>query len=364
MLVARFLDGLAGSAFLSVAGGTVGDMFSKTDLQLPMMVYTASPFIGPELGPLIGGFINQYTGWRWSFYTLLIWEGINLVLILAFIPETYHPVLLREKAKSERAQTGEPRYFAPIERMTKSIRSTVALSIFRPLQMLVLEPMCLNLCLFSAILLGVLYLFFGAFALIFETNHGFEQYQVGLSFLGLFVGMLLGVATDPIWHRNYQQLVRKREAAGGEPGGSEPEYRLPSAIVGAPLVTIGLFWFGWTTRASIHWIIPIIGSGVFALGILFIGKVLTTRRTLLVFSGVFTFLVDAYPLYAASAMAANSFARSSFAAAFPLFGIQMYQKLGYEWATSLLAFLTLVLAPFPYIFYKNGKRLREKSRFA
>ena len=43
---------------------------------------------------------------------------------------------------------------------------------------------------------------------------------------------------------------------------------------------------------------------------------------LLVFSGIFTFLVDAYPLYAASALAANSFARSSFAAAFPLFGVQ------------------------------------------
>lgn len=44
--------------------------------------------------------------------------------------------------------------------------------------------------------------------------------------------------------------------------------------------------------------------------------------TLLVFTGIFTFLVDAYPLYAASALAANSFARSSFAAAFPLFGVQ------------------------------------------
>jgi hypothetical protein len=46
MLVSRFLDGLAGSAFLSVAGGTVGDMFAKHELSLPMMVYTASPFIG------------------------------------------------------------------------------------------------------------------------------------------------------------------------------------------------------------------------------------------------------------------------------------------------------------------------------
>jgi MFS family permease len=46
MLVSRFLDGLAGSAFLSVAGGTVGDLFAKHELSLPMMVYTASPFIG------------------------------------------------------------------------------------------------------------------------------------------------------------------------------------------------------------------------------------------------------------------------------------------------------------------------------
>lgn len=50
------------------------------------------------------------------------------------------------------------------------------------------------------------------------------------------------------------------------------------------------------------------------------------NRTLLVFSGVFTFLVDAYPLFAASALAANSFARSSFAAAFPLFGVQSMSK--------------------------------------
>lgn len=52
MLVCRFFNGLAGSAFLSVAGGTVGDMFNRQELAFPMMLYTASPFIGPEVGPL------------------------------------------------------------------------------------------------------------------------------------------------------------------------------------------------------------------------------------------------------------------------------------------------------------------------
>jgi len=41
MLIARFLDGFSGSAFLSVAGGTVGDMFTKETLAAPMMIYSA-----------------------------------------------------------------------------------------------------------------------------------------------------------------------------------------------------------------------------------------------------------------------------------------------------------------------------------
>lgn len=92
MLVVRFIDGLAGSAFLSVAGGTVGDVFAKNELSLPMMIYTASPFLGPEIGPVVGGFINQFADWRWSFWVLVIWSGLYWFLILAFVPETYPPV--------------------------------------------------------------------------------------------------------------------------------------------------------------------------------------------------------------------------------------------------------------------------------
>lgn len=265
-LIARFFDGLAGSAFLSVSGGTVGDMFNRDQLQAPMMIFTAAPFIGPSIGPLIGGFINQNVSWRWTFYVLLMWSGFMLAAIIFFVPETYHPVVLKHKAQKMRKETGEQRWRAPMEKTDKSIARTIALSLKRPFQLLVLEPMVLNLCLFSSILLGVLYLFFGAFTLVFKNNHGFNVSQIGLTFLGIFVGMVAGVSCDPLFHKYYVKLVEEREARGGEPGGSEPEFRLPPAIVGAPLVTIGLFWFGWTTYSSIHWIVPIIGSAIFGMG--------------------------------------------------------------------------------------------------
>ncbi|KAI1512655.1 MFS general substrate transporter [Pyrenophora tritici-repentis] len=352
MLVARFLDGLAGSAFLSVAGGTVGDMFGKHELSAPMMVYTASPFVGPEVGPLIAGFIVEKTTWRWCFYVLIIWSGVQLCLIVLFVPETYHPVLLRRKAIRLRGETGNSEWIAPIEKMDRSIAKTVLWSCIRPFQLLIFEPMCLNLCILSAILLGILYLFFGAFGLVFINNHGFSISQLGLSFLGLLVGMLTGISTDPIWRKIYGRLVRQREEQGGEPGGSEPEFRLPSTIVGAWVVPIALLGFGWTTYSSVHWIVPMIFSALFGLGVIW------------VYSGVFTFLVEAYPVYAASALAANSFARSYFAAAFPLFGVQMYNNLGYQWATTVLAFLALAMAPFPILFFRYGKRLRGSSRYA
>ncbi|KAH6848511.1 major facilitator superfamily domain-containing protein [Alternaria alternata] len=319
MLIARFFDGLAGSAFLSVAGGTVGDVFATHDLSAPMMVYAASPFIGPEVGPLVGGFIVENTSWRWCFYMLIIWSGIQLSLIILFVPETYHPVLLRRKAIRLRKETGNQEWIAPIEKIDRPIAETVLWSCIRPFQLLFFEPMCLSLCILSAILLGILYLFFGAFPLVFRTIHGFSLSQVGLAFSGLFVGMLIGISTDPIWRQVYGKLVRQREAQGGEPGGSEPEFRLPSTILGAWVVPIALFVVN---------------------------------------------LVNQYPVYAASALAANSFARSYFAAAFPLFGIQMYNNLGYQWATSLLAFIALAMAPFPILFFRFGKQLRGNSKFA
>ncbi|KAG6311175.1 hypothetical protein E4U22_002882, partial [Claviceps purpurea] len=263
------------------------------------------------------------------------------------------PILLQKKAKNLRKKTGDDRWTAPADKVQRSVVRAIGQSLLRPFQLLIFEPMCLNLCLFSAILLGILYLFFGAFPLVFGgANHGFNAWQIGLSFTGIMVGMVLGVMTDPLWYRVRSKLVDKLEAETGVQGASEPEFRLPPAIMGSLLVPAGIFMFGWSSFPWVHWIVPIIGSCIFAVG------------NVLVFTSIFTFLVDAYPLYAASALAANAFVRCIFAAAFPLFGVQMYEKLGYQWASSLLAFLTVVMLPFPYIFFRYGKQIRRKSRYA
>ncbi|KAH9886328.1 major facilitator superfamily domain-containing protein [Xylariomycetidae sp. FL2044] len=246
MLVARFIDGFAGSSFLSVAGGTISDVFKRDEIQTPMTIISLSPFIGPSLGPLLGGFINQFTSWRWTYYVLIIWAFCLLVMIFFFAPETYHPVRLRAKAQALREETGDNRWRAPMEKSTKSIPRTVARALVRPFQLLIFEPMCLLLCILSAILLGILYLFFGAFGLVFGENYNFELWQVGCSFLGILVGMVISSSSSPLWQHIRAKLVRDNG------GISEPEFQLAPAVLGAVIAPLGLFWFAWTSFATIH----------------------------------------------------------------------------------------------------------------
>lgn len=77
-----------------------------------------------------------------------------------------------------------------------------------------------------------------------------------------------------------------------------------------------------------------------------------------------SYLIDCYGFYSNSAIAVNTFIRSIFGAAFPLFAHDMYRGLGVPWATSLLGFVCVAFAPVPILFYYYGARIRQKSRWA
>ena len=139
--------------------------------------------------------------------------------------------LLRRKAQKLRKETGDNRWQAPIEKLNRSVARTVLRSTYRPILLLVLEPMCLNLCIFSGILLGILYLFFGAFQLVFGNVYGFELWQRGLCFLGLFVGMVFAIVSDPFWRRVYARLEKHHERVEGKIDDPQPEWRLPPGMI-------------------------------------------------------------------------------------------------------------------------------------
>jgi MFS family permease len=134
-----------------------------------------------------------------------------------------------------------------------------------------------------------------------------------------------------------------------ERGDFQPEHRLKIMAIGGIFMPIGFFMYAWTVEARVHYIAPLIATGLIGFSLL------------LTFMPASTYLVDVFTVHAASAMAASTVSRSLAAALIPLSSQQMYAQLGYGWGNSMLAFISCLLIPIPFLFIKYGKRIRESS---
>lgn len=138
--------------------------------------------------------------------------------------------LLKRRAQRIREETRTSEVRAPNEKDASPLRVMILRSIYRPIMLLTLEPMCLSLCIYSALLLGIIYLFFGAFQLVFESVYGFELWQRGLSFTGILVGMIFAILSDPIWRLHYHRLEERALTLNSPDSDFRPEWRLPPGI--------------------------------------------------------------------------------------------------------------------------------------
>jgi MFS family permease len=209
--------------------------------------------------------------------------------------------------------------------------------------MLLLSPIVCLLSLFLAINYGYLYLLFATMATTFQGDYHFSTGSTGLSYLGLGVGSLIGLVCISILSDKiaYRRLAR---------GKYKPEHRLIPMILGTPFLPIGLFWYGWSAQADAHWILPILGTAVFGIGMV---------STLI---PIMAYLVDAFTVHAASALAASTLLRAVVAAVLPLAAPRMYARLGLGWGNSLLAFISLGMLPVPWLFFFSGRGYDSEVR--
>ncbi|KAK4048783.1 hypothetical protein OIV83_004549 [Microbotryomycetes sp. JL201] len=350
LIVCRFIAGLFGASPLTNAGGVVADMWDAVGRGPAMSLFSASVFMGPVLGPIVGGFVSEsFLGWRWTFWLVGIWGLTTWTLICLFLPETYHPKLLANKAQRLRKQDPEKnsQLYADLERANFTPKTVFTRTLLRPWIMLASEPTLLLVTIYLAIVYSLLYATLSAFPIIWEDMRGSTQGRGGLIFIGVGIGTSLGALINVNLQRHYRTLVPKWH------GHPPPEERLYGAMCAGPILVTGLMWLGWTGNyPSIHWAVPA-GAAII------IGMSFT-----LVFISLLSYVIEVYLMYSASALAANPIVRSALAASFPLFMHAMYKKLGVNWATTLIAMIALLIAPSPFIFYRYGARIRGASRFA
>ncbi|KAI4867677.1 bicyclomycin resistance protein [Hypoxylon rubiginosum] len=342
LIVFRFFAGVFGSVPITNGGGTIADMIAQERRGGAMAVFSIGPLLGPIIGPVAGGFLTDAAGWRWSFWLLAIVGGFLFLIMLFSLKESYAPVILARKTAKLRKETGNDLLRSKLDAgLTPG--DYFKRGIIRPFRMLFLSPIVAITSFYMAITYGYLYLMFTTITEIFQEYYGFSTSTVGLAFLGLGVGSMIGILLFSATSDRYIQ----RKAAENK-SGMKPEYRLPLLPLGAVLIPAGLFIYGWTASFRVHWIVPIIGTAIVGIG------------NIIIFMIIQMYLVDTFTVYAASALACNTVVRSLAGAVLPLAGLPMYSKLGIGWGNSLLGFIAVALFPVSLVIIKYGEYLRNR----
>ncbi|WEW59115.1 hypothetical protein PRK78_004584 [Emydomyces testavorans] len=313
LIVCRCLGGFFGSAVVSVGGG-----------------------------PVIGGFVSEKRDFRWLEWVILF---LIASTYLYSVPqsENYKKTILQK-----RNRVGNQVNVSPKFKVALPSGAVVQRIVLKPFKMLFVESIVLFMTIYMAFNFAVFYSFFAAFPYIFSSQYRFTLSQQGLTFIPIALGCVIGfLAVVYIDRRTYPALEAKYGV-----GAVPPEYRLYGAIVGCAFNPISLFWFGWTAKAGVHWLSPVIAAVPFAVG------------NIMVYSSGALYIMNSYgSLHGASALSANSLLRYAGGGAFPLFTVQMFSAMGIGWASSLLGFVSVALVPVPWVLYKYGHRIRAHSQY-
>lgn len=366
MLTARFFTGVGGSTFSTMVGGVVSDIYHTEDRNTPMALFSGAALFGTGLGPVCSGFIAQNVSWRWVFYVQVIAGGLIILMVAVFFKETRGSVLLSRRARKLNSwyaaredagyngfdirvegnvekQSQRIRWIVKADEERESLAKMIGISVYRPFHLLSTEPVVFFFSLWVAFSWAVLYLTFSSIPLVFTTNHGFTVQENGAVFAAMCVGALLSTILSI-----YQEKVARHYGKVS----STPEGRLYFSCIESALMPIGLFWFGWTSFSSIHWILPTLAIGCATMGIYSI------------YLAVFNYLADTYHRYASSALAAQSFCRNMLGGIFPLVAEAMFNKMSYQGASSFLGGVGALLTIVPWVLVFFGPRIRARSKFA
>jgi multidrug resistance protein len=344
LITLRTVTGFFGSVGIANGGGTISDMYVPSERAGIFGWYLLGPLLGPTVGPLLGGIIMENLNWPWVFWVLTIICSVNVTFAFFFLKETYVPVLLDNRKKELENSHGGSYYYEGEDDRPLALK--LRHSFQRPIKILFTQPIVMVMASYQALIFATTYSLYTQMQSIYgdgKDGYGFTTQQVGLLYLGPGLGFLFSVLfIVPRIDTVFNYLTEKND------GKSKPEFRLPLANIGSILIPISLFWFAWTVQYKVHWFVTILSTFFYGIG------------QVVIFNSTQNYYIDAFEKYAASAIAAGALFRSIIGGVVPLFTPAIFDKFGVGWGMSIFAFVSVLLAPSPLLFFYFGEGLRER----
>ncbi|KAI0017910.1 major facilitator superfamily domain-containing protein [Xylariomycetidae sp. FL0641] len=318
----------------AIGSAVVVETFFKHQRARYMGIWTVMVTIGVPLAPFIFGFVAQRVGYVWIFWTLAIINGVQLVLYLFLGPETR---FLRHGAApaAERSLFN----FARVDPTPFSLVEFVS-----PLRMAKYVCVMVPACAYAMVFLFASVLTTVEIPQLFAAKFGFGPQALGLQFLGLIVGSLIG---EQIGGRASDWWMTRRRRRHG---GNDPEFRLWLSYAGYLLTVAGVVVFLVRTQQAPagRWnVTPVVGAGIAAAG----NQIVTTV--------LITYAIDCYPDEAAGIGVFITLVRQIWGFIGPFWFPDMFESVGVANSAGIAAALVVGVSFVPTILLQwKGLSLR------
>lgn len=350
MLALRVFSGFGASVGDTVAGGVLSDLWEPEARGRAFAIFMAPALLGTAIGPICGAYISEGLNWRWVFWISSIASALIIAIAIFFLRETYEPAIQKSLIRKARRVNG-----ADTVCLSKSSSShgtagfveTMRINLQRPFRMLGTQIIVQILAVYMACLYGIMWLFLFMYPRMWRDQYQQDIGPASLNYLSFGIGLLAGVnLAGYLNDRIYARLKSRNNGVG------RPEYRIPVMSIGTVFTVAGLLLWGWAGEFKLHWIVPNIGTFVFATGVYVCSACVSV------------YTIDTYTKYAASAISTNLVLRSLCAAFYPLFAPYMFDSLGFGFsATTLAAAFGVFGVASVTVLWFFGESLRARSPY-
>jgi multidrug resistance protein len=364
LFVLRCLQSAGSSTTIALSSGVVSDVATAAERGSYMGFVTAGSLLGPSVGPVIGGLLSQYLGWRAIFWFLVIFSGAFLVPFLVFFPETARGVVGDGSRPPQRWNMSLISYLKARKAREEGIEAPANISKQKlrfpnPLQTLAIvaqkDTSIVLLC--NAILFAGFYDVSATIPSIFNELYGLDDLQIGLCYIPFGLGAsIASILNGKFLDYNYRRIAKQRGFPLVKNRHTDlrnfpiEKARLQIAF---PMLTIGslsILAFGWCLNFGVHLAAPT--TILFLMGLTLTGA----------FNTISTILVDFYPTQAAKATAANNIVRCLLGAGATALIDPMLAAMGRGWCFTFMSLVMLSTSPLLLLVIYKGPKWREDRR--
>ncbi|KAF9106012.1 hypothetical protein BGX27_009357 [Mortierella sp. AM989] len=337
LILARIFQAVGSGGATILGAGTITDIYAPAEQGTSMGLFFLGQFLGPVLGPPVGGLLAHAFGWKSTFFFMAIVSFVVNLELFFLLPETY-----RQEPED---------VLDSLEEDDEDARSSMTLAkkrFINPFEAVLLlrHPVILLSSIEIGMVFGLMFSIETIVPQLFEHNYNLNEYETGLTYLGAGVGSVVGAVMGG--RLSDLSLMRGKLRNGGE-SILEDRLSLSMWIAGFTIVPFGALLFGWGAENRLSIVAPIAGFTIYNFGM---GQVMSAGSA---------YVVNAIPGQGSSATAAANFLRMVFACIFSLTAQIIVDKIGYGYYGVVMAVINIICMFVFCIVKSMGAKMRAAA---